>query len=72
MDKCSQQMQILSVMKNEGSITKMRGFELGITKVDTRISELVAQGYPIVKRWDEGINRHGKKIRFMRYSLAGV
>ena len=43
--------------------------ELGITKLSTRISELIGMGYPIKKDWGEGLDRYGDKVRFMTYRL---
>ncbi|MBR5301165.1 MAG: hypothetical protein IKU36_13135 [Bacteroidales bacterium] len=58
-------------IEENGSITPMQAFEsLGITKLATRISEMIREGTPVYKSWEEGENRYGEKVRFMRYSLG--
>ena len=57
------------LIKNE-KITPMEAFsELGITKLSTRIGELIQAGYPIVKLWIESTNRYGEKVRYRGYKL---
>ena len=64
----TQQKLILAHLDTYGSITPMEAFmEYGITKLATRVSELRRQGHQIIKVYEEGKNRFGQPIRFMRY-----
>ena len=66
----TQKQRILAYINEFGSITPMEAFaDLGITKLATRISEIDALGRPIHKEWENGKNRYGETIRYMRYSL---
>ena len=66
----SQHDMILSYMERRGSITPMDAFaDLGITKLATRIGELIRAGVPINKTIETGKNRFGKTIQYMRYSI---
>lgn len=52
-------------------ITPMEAFlSLGITKLATRISELIRRGYEIKKTPEHRINAEGKKMHYMRYKLV--
>ena len=54
-----------------GSITPMEAFmQYGITKLATRVSELIRQGERISKEPAEAKNRYGQTVRFMRYRRA--
>jgi hypothetical protein len=44
--------------------------EYGITKLATRVSELIRQGERISKEPAEAKNRYGQTVRFMRYRRA--
>ena len=68
--KTKQKQKILNYMREHGSITKYEGFEIGITKADTRISELIQDGYDIRKVWVDDVNKDGDRVRYKRYSLA--
>ncbi len=65
MNRQTQKQFIINRLKNGRSITKLDGFVFGCTKIDTRISELRRDGYPILGRWE---TKRGK--RYMRYSLG--
>ena len=65
----TQHQRILQYMDDFGSISPMEAFsDLGITKLATRISEMIRDGYRIEKRMVNGQNRYGEKVSFMRYS----
>lgn len=65
-----QQERILNYMIDYGSITPMEAFaDLGITKLATRVSEMIADGMIIKKERVTGKNRYGDNIHFTRYSL---
>lgn len=51
-------------------ITPMDAFRIGITKLATRISELIRMGFDIEKIHDTWTNAEGETSRFMRYRKA--
>ena len=62
--------RVLKYIEQFGSITPMEAFrDLGITKLATRISELIDEGYQIKKEWVSSTNRYGEKVRYKKYSL---
>ena len=62
---------IVDWMREHGSISPMEAFEhLGITKLSTRISELIRLGVKIIKTRVEGVNRFGQPVHYMTYRLA--
>jgi hypothetical protein len=64
----TQHQLILAHIDTYGSITPFEAFaEYGITKLATRISELRRQGHQIVKVFEEGRNRFGQKVHYVRY-----
>lgn len=64
----NQHKAILEYLDAHGSISPMQAFsELGITKLSTRISELIRRGYDFKKIPTEGKNRYGEPVRYMRY-----
>ena len=68
--KAKQKQRIIEYMRDNGSITPAEAFgELGITKLSTRVGELIDDGYDIRKVWERDINRYGERIRYMRYFL---
>lgn len=67
----TQHQLILAHIDTYGSISPMEAFiKYGITKLATRISELRRQGHMIIKVREEGKNRFGQKIHYMRYRRA--
>lgn len=42
--------------------------DLGITKLATRVSEMIRDGYSITKKREKSKNRYGAKVTYMRYS----
>lgn len=59
---------IIKFIREHGSITPMDAFgQLGITKLATRVSEMIRDGYPVQKIREEGVNRYGEKTHYMRY-----
>lgn len=66
----TQHERIIDYMERFGSITPMDAFnDLGITKLSTRIGELVHDGHPIESEWVEAKNRFGDICKFKRYWL---
>lgn len=67
----NQHKAIMDYLDAHGSITPMQAFsDLGITKLSTRVSELIRRGYKVRKIPTEGKNRYGENVRFMRYEKA--
>ena len=67
----TQQERILKYMDDFGSITPMEAFmDLGITKLSTRISEMIKLGFRIEKSMEFTSNRYGQPVRFMRYKKS--
>lgn len=62
--KLTQYDRIYAYVKLHGSITPMQAYELGITKLATRISEMTRSGEYSVKKTPVKING----TRFMQYS----
>ena len=61
--------RILQYMDVHGSITPMEAFsELGITKLSTRVGEMIASGIKIEKQREKGRNRFGEKVSYMKYT----
>ena len=69
--KRTQYQKILDYMDKHGSITPMDAFvDLRITKLATRISEMVRAGMEFTKTLESRKNRDGETVRYMRYSRA--
>lgn len=68
----NQHQRIRKYMEDFGSISPMEAFrDLGITKLATRMSEMIRDGEKVIKRIETGVNRYGEKIRYVRYTKAG-
>ena len=69
--KQTQYRDILRYLEEFGSITTMEAFsQLGITKLSTRISEMISRGFVFKKEIITDRNRYGRNIHYMRYSLV--
>ena len=69
--KMTQQERILKYMDDFGSISPMEAFnDLGITKLATRISEMIQDGLSFEKKLVSAKNRYGETVHYMRYSKA--
>lgn len=67
----TQRDMILQYMRENGSITPMEAIEhIGCTKLATRVSELIRDGYEIVKETIWNKNRWGKTVHYTKYRLA--
>jgi hypothetical protein len=67
--KPTQHELILQYISDFGSITPMEAFELGITKLATRISEMRKEGKEFKIEILKGKNRYGRATRYARYSF---
>lgn len=65
----SQALEIFFFIKEHGTITTMQAFELGITRLASRVHDLKKAGVPIEKRMITVPNRHGKLCRVAEYYL---
>lgn len=64
----TQHQRIEKYLDDFGSISPMEAFlDLGITKLSTRIGEMIRDGQRIEKRIETAKNRYGDKVRYMRY-----
>ena len=67
----NQHQLILDYIEEHGSITTMEAFmNLGITKLSTRVSELIRRGVKISKVSITVPDRRGKLCRVTRYGKA--
>jgi len=67
----TQKERIVRYLDDFGSITTMEAFaDLGITRLASRIHELVREGVPIKKEMASSKNRYGEEVHFTRYSKA--
>lgn len=67
----TQKERIVQYLDDFGSITTMEAFsDLGITRLASRIHELVRNGLPIKKEMVTSKNRYGEEVHFTRYSKA--
>lgn len=63
--------RIIAYMDEHGTITPFEAFtELGITKLATRISELLRCGEKIEKKYITVRNRFGEDVQVMEYRRA--
>ena len=63
--------RILQYLDDFGSISPMEAFyDLGITKLATRISEMRKNGYSFNQKMESKKNRYGQTVSYMRYSKA--
>lgn len=68
--KETQHQRIVKYIKRFGSITTLEAFwDLGITKLTTRISEMRKKGMVIVGKREEVLNRYGETCHINRYFL---
>ena len=67
----NQHEQIANYIYKHGSITSMEAFRaLDITKLATRISEMIRLGIPITKHMVYYRNDKGEPKKYMRYSMG--
>lgn len=66
-----QQHLILQHMRKYGKITTAEAFgEYGITRLSSRISELLRKGIAIQKTPISSTNRYGAPVRYLAYSIV--
>lgn len=67
--KMTQHQLILKYIQDFGSITPMEAFDLGITKLATRVSEMRRDGMQFKIETVKSKNRYGKSVHFAKYSF---
>ena len=69
----TQRQRILKYLDDFGSITPWDAFfDLGITKLSTRIGEIIRSGLEIEKTLVYTRNRYGEKVHYMRYKKVSA
>lgn len=61
---------IMNHIDNKGSITTMEAFEMGITRLASRVHDLRKRGVDIVSETVYAVNRYGENIHYARYKRA--
>lgn len=71
-DKNTQIIRIWEYLKShpEGLTTLEACYKLHITKLNTRISEMIPMGYKISKTWETKKNAYGGTERYIRYKAV--
>ena len=67
----TQHERIRKYLDDFGSITPFQAFaDLGITKLSTRVGEMIRDGEKIKKDMVSSVNRYGEKVSYMKYAKA--
>lgn len=67
----SQARDVIEYIRDNGSITTMQAFGLGITRLASRVHELRSFGITVEKEMVSVLNRKGKTCRVARYTIPG-
>lgn len=67
----TQNEQIIQYMKEYGSITTMGAFNIGVTRLASRIHDIKRMGYSVKSETIKYTAQDGKKKHYSKYSLAG-
>ena len=67
----SQAREIIEFIRDNGSITTMQAFGLGITRLASRVHELRSFGIPVQKEMVSVLNRKGETCRVAKYTIPG-
>ena len=62
-----QQKRVLDALNAGRVLTRLDGLEFGVAKIPTRVSELIAKGYPIQKAQKKYFNRYGEPYYLKAY-----
>ena len=68
----TQAVEILEYIRDNGSITTLQAFSLGITRLASRVHELREVGIPIEKEMVAVQNRKGETCRVARYTIPNI
>ena len=66
----TQVQQIINFMQEHGSITTMQAFEMGITRLASRIFDIRSMGIEIESETVTAKNRYDEPVHFARYRIA--
>ena len=65
--------RVLKYLETHRGITQAEAFEaFGCLRLSERVRELAEKGYNVEKAWEDGVNRFGEKVRYMRYFIMEV
>jgi hypothetical protein len=71
MKKPGHKERVLKYMLDFGSITYKEAFsDLGVARLAAVICDLRKDGYRIITKPEQSLNRYGDKVAYARYSLA--
>jgi EAL domain-containing protein (putative c-di-GMP-specific phosphodiesterase class I) len=65
-----QEKDIIDYMTENGSITTLEAFGIGVARLASRVFDLRTKGIPIKREMVDVLNRKGEKCRVARYWLA--
>ena len=69
----SQKQRIKEAMIAGAVLTPLDGlYNVGTMKLTTRVSELIREGFPVIKEWVKITNRDGHVVKVMSYRYGGV
>lgn len=68
----SQNAEILAILTAGNSLTHHEAAQMGIMGFTARIQELRNAGYNVICHMETSKNKHGKPIKYGRYSLVGA
>ena len=68
----SQATDIIEFIRDNGSITTMQAFGIGITRLASRIHEIKSFGITVEKEMVEVQNRKGETCRVARYTIPNI
>ena len=66
----TQVQKITNCIQEHGSISTMEAFQMGITRLASRIHEMRRSGLDIESETVSGKNRDGETVHYSRYKLA--
>lgn len=68
--KDTQVKKVIRFMQENGSITTMQAFEMGITRLASRIHDIRRMGIEIESETVNAKNRDNEPVHFSRYRIA--
>lgn len=68
----SQATEIIEFIRDNGSITTMQAFGLGITRLASRIHDIKGVGITVEKEMVTVTNRKGEECRVARYTIPNI
>lgn len=67
----TQERKVIEFIRQNGSITTMQAFGMGVTRLASRVHDLRCCGVPIEKEMVTVLNRDGDPCRVARYTISG-